>query len=164
MVQFALSWIHMHLGAIHPYLPDLSTTHDAESPRDWRASALPMWKGPEDWNMSSWKAPKHHRWLPLEPGSPKKDETPIVRSKYDSDVHQWNSWMAAAQQHHSFLENLERGELWRYDFDIWDAIYNRVSINLIAMTGDDIQAMQPIRSDDEYQISCLYPEKTKRRE
>ena len=40
-----------------------------------------------------------------------------------------NSWLAATQQHYSLFENLEKDELWRYGFDMWDGVYRRVSIS-----------------------------------
>lgn len=73
--------------------------------------------------------------------------------------------MTAAQEHYSFLENLEKGELWRYAFDTWDTQYNRVSINLMAMTGDDLVDMDMGRhSADEGYITLEYSKQTKRRE
>ena len=61
----------------------------------------------------------------------------------------WGNWAVVAQEHYSFLDNLERGELDRYHFDNWDYHYERLSINLIAIWGDDIVNNRPIPSDDE---------------
>ncbi|KAL9098546.1 MAG: hypothetical protein Q9187_009640, partial [Circinaria calcarea] len=65
-------------------------------------------------------------------------------------------------QHYSFLENLEKDELWRYAFDIWDIKYERLSINLIAIAGDDIVAMSPMPRDDEEFITMKYSKQTGR--
>lgn len=67
--------------------------------------------------------------------------------------------MVLAQQHYSFLENLEKDELWRHALDTWDAQYNRASINLMAMTGDDLVDMG-IYSADEGYIGMEYSKQT----
>ncbi len=163
VVQFAISWVHYHLTAVHPYLPDLASPN--ASTTDWRASDLPYWTGPDDFDFSTFTSQKGHRWLPLPPNSPHLDETPMDRSEYTLGTSGWHTWMTAAQEHYSFLENLEKGELWRYAFDTWDAQYNRVSINLMAMTGDDLVDMDMGRhSADEGYITLEYSKQTKRRE
>ena len=72
--------------------------------------------------------------------------------------------MVAAQQHMSFLQNLEKDELWRYDFEMWDVIHDRLSINLMAISGDDVIAMGPMPKDDEEMITVTYSKKTGKRE
>lgn len=72
-------------------------------------------------------------------------------------------WLAVAQQHYSLFENLEKQELWKYGFDVWDNIYERISINLIAIAGDDIVDMMPMPSADEQAITMDWPKKTGRR-
>ena len=164
VVQFATSWTQYHLTAIHPYLPDLFPPN--ASTTTWRVSELPYWTGPEDFNFDTFAAQKGHRWLPLPSGSPRLDETPMARSEYGygPGTSGWLTWMAAAQQHYSFFENLEKGELWKYAFDTWDAQYDRVSINLMAMTGDDLVDMEMEKhAADEGWITMEYSKQTKRR-
>ena len=84
VVNFALSWIHLHFGAIRPYLPDLSSW--SEPPTDWRPSKLPSWSGPEGFNWTTWKAPNYTRWLPVQMDglhSNQIDITPMASSRYD---------------------------------------------------------------------------------
>ena len=74
--------------------------------------------------------------------------------------------MVAAQQHMSFLQHLEKDELWRYDFEMWDVIHDRLSINLMVISGDedDVIAMGPMPKDDEEMITVTYSKKTGKRE
>lgn len=84
VVNFAVAWVHYHLGAIHPYLPDLSSW--TSPPNDWRPSRLPSWTGPDDFNWTTWKAPEHTRWLPIKMDgnhSNQMDNTPMALSRYD---------------------------------------------------------------------------------
>lgn len=163
VVQHALSWVHQHTTAIHPYLPDLSPTSNITA--SWRVSDLPYWTGPDNVSLTDFTVEKGHRWLPLQPGSPWLDNTPMDRSEYMNADSGWNNWMVGAQQHYSFLQNLEERELWRYAFDTWDAEYNRVGINLITMTGDDLVDMDMSKYDvDEWYITMKYSKQTKRRE
>lgn len=78
----ALSWVHYHLGAIRPYLPEyLPPTKDLSA--SWRASELPQWKETPLFNRHEWfNAPyENHRWLPL--GSDfTLDGTPITTTAY----------------------------------------------------------------------------------
>ncbi len=57
----------------------------------------------------------------------------------------------AAQQHYSFLAALEEGEtgISKYHFGMWDYQYYRVSINMIAIWGDDVVDNRPFPADDE---------------
>src|SRR6201996_8323273 len=128
MNQPSLSWVHYHLGAVRPYLPELETPAPPKSvPEqlsiDWRASTLPDWSGPDDFEMDlEWKSayPKH-RWLPLKPGTGNRtiDDTPIVQTGYDAFSKGLFHWQIAAQEHYSFFENLEKNELYRYKFHTW---------------------------------------------
>ena len=160
VVQYFFAWVHHHLGAVHPYYPDLKPLRENPT-TSWRPSELPVWEGPEDYDLGSFNAPKHHRWLPLPPGTV-TDNTPVVQATYQGGPG-WDNWMVAAQQHYSFLENLEKGELWRYAFDKWDTAYDRVSINLMAIMGDDILAMSPMPKDDEEYITTIFSKNNKRR-
>jgi hypothetical protein len=36
------------------------------------------------------------------------------------------NWAAAAQIHYSFLQHLEQADAWRYKFNTWDYIYERL--------------------------------------
>ncbi|MCJ1309322.1 hypothetical protein MMC25_002981 [Agyrium rufum] len=159
VVQYFFAWVHHHMGAIHPYLPALDALPDTPK-KSWRASELPTWEGPNDYNLTAFEAPAHHRWLPLPPGS-NTDRTPIAEAQYGGGAGH-EDWMVGAQQHYSFLENLEKKELWRYAFDLWDAQYQRVSINLIAIMGDDVLEMSPMPRDDELFMTVDYPKKTGR--
>ena len=76
----------------------------------------------------------------------------------------WDNWTVGAQQHYSFLENLEKNELWRYAFDMWDVHYDRLSINLMAILGDEVIAMGPMPRDDEEFITEIYSKSTGKRE
>ena len=165
VVQFSFAWVHLHLGAIHPYLPELTPLKGKRPTTSWRKSELPYWSGPEDFDVANFTSAKRHRWLPLAPGTGKLDHTPITSIFYgnpDPNPGHTN-WQVGVQQHYSFLENLEKDELWRYAFDTWDVKYDRLSINLIAITGDDVVAMSPMPRDDEALITMEYSKQTGRR-
>lgn len=163
--NFGLSWVHYHMGAVHPYLPDLAPLNG--STISWRPSELPQWIGPPEWNWTDWQAPERVRFLPVaidQRGSNRNDLTPMATAEYAGA--NWISkrigWLAVAQQHYSFFENLEKQELRRYGFDLWDSIYDRISINLIAIAGDDIVDMMPMPAADEQAIAMDWPRKTGR--
>ncbi|MCJ1379589.1 hypothetical protein MMC17_002691 [Xylographa soralifera] len=162
VVQFALTWLHYHLGALHPYLPELTHRKSYTPTTSWRTSELPYWDGPADFNMTNFEIPDHHRWLPLAPGAEDIEKTPIADIKYGIGGIGWEEWTVGAQQHYSFLENLEKDELWRYEFEMWDIHYDRLSINLIAIMGDDVIAMGPMPRDDEELITQIYSKQTGR--
>ncbi|KAL8736559.1 MAG: hypothetical protein Q9181_002369 [Wetmoreana brouardii] len=159
----ALSWVHYHLGAIRPYLPELSRP-EADLPPSWRASELPPWSDGAIFTRRKWfDAPyENHRWLPLGPKYT-LDGTPITTTTYDKSGPGWNNWAIAAQEHYSFLENLENETLHRYHFDTWDYQYERLSINLIAVWGDDIVDNLPFPEDDEQHLTVDLPKKLGRR-
>ena len=46
---------------------------------------------------------------------------------------------------------------------MWDVHYDRLSINLIAIMGDDVIEMGPMPRDDEELITTIYSKKTGRR-
>ncbi len=173
--QPALAWVHYHLGAQHPYMPEMKpppgfNAKESERPLpDWRASKLPRWNGNRHQvvNMHT-KAPfKGHRWLPLGP-SAEIERTPLgalgtsKSFEYAPNGTSFRSWAIAAQTHYSFFENLEKEELWRYKFDIWDYHYERISINFLAFMGDDIVA-HPVRGSDEQYLTVSLPKKLKKR-
>jgi hypothetical protein len=181
MNQPSLSWVHQHLGAVKAYLPELepppnrthptslnTTTYNFTSTGNWRASALPMWDGPHDFNHTDYflQHPNgsypNHRWLPVEQFN--TDETPIMDTAYDAFSKGLWHWQIAAQEHYSFFENLENNELFRYKMHTWDYNYARMGIQFVAMMGDDINLGKPIeQEDDEYYFSELMPYYTRRR-
>jgi hypothetical protein len=168
MNQAGLSWIHQHLGVVKPYLPELKPIpHPHPKPRyDWRASLLPDWEGPEDFEVTvgDFRPPfPGHRWLPARHLN-NTDKTPIVTTEYATGTTGVTSWTVGAQQHYSFLEHLEKGELWRYQFPMWDYHYMRLSITFIAIWGDDIVPVRKdMPSDDEEYLTVTLPEQLKRR-
>lgn len=101
-----------------------------------------------------------HRWLPLE--DPLDiSKTPIAQTTYDPWGPGWTSWAIAAQQHYSFLHNLEMGQLPSYYMNhgfgenssaIWDHSGDRLSINMLAVAGDvildNIAGMAKSESDE----------------
>lgn len=173
MNQPSLSWVHYHLGAVKPYLPDLSPPAPPQSVAeslevDWRASKLPAWKGNDDFLVDKdWKsAYPQHRWLPLKGQTNHTiDHTPIISTTFDAFSSGLWQWQVGAQEHYSFFENLEKNELFRYKFHTWDYNYTRMGIQLVALMGDDINLSKPMREgDDEYYFSEVMPKETRRRE
>lgn len=182
MNQPSLSWVHQHLGVIRPYLPELDPPADWNTSRivnytdysfrtsgHWRASELPWWEGPSDFNYTNFfrhspdGAFPGHRWLPV-PYRENDDGTPIQDTSYDAfSKGLWN-WYIAAQEHYSFFEHLENNDLYKYKFPSWDYNYQRMGIQFVAMMGDDINAGKPIdREDDESFFSEIMPMRTGRR-
>lgn len=165
------SWIHWNLGAIRPYLPEITKGHGGKSSTtslssiDWRASSLPNWVGPEDFNWMDWEAPKgqSHRWLPVRGRKDSLKDTPIKNTEYSPLGNGWKMWQIGAQEHYSFLENLERNLLDQYKFHLWDFQYQRMGIQFIAITGADINAAKPIDRDDEQHFAVTMPKKLGRR-
>ena len=167
MIQFCFAFQHSRFGVLRPYLPDLApNSKPLASSSRWRPSSLPKWSGPDDFNVSLFEPPAGApkiRWLPVD-GERAMDRTPAGDLLFNNPAQSWADWRVAAQQHYSFLENLERGELRKYHFNLWDKHFERVSINLIAIAGDDIQDMMPMPGDDEKTITVDYSRRTGRRE
>jgi hypothetical protein len=181
MNQPSLSWVHQHLGAVKPYLPELepapgsesfiesnATNYNFTSSGNWRASELPTWDGPDGFNHTEFflqhpNGPSRgHRWLPLDAFN--TDDTPIMDTAYDAFSRGLWHWQIAAQEHYSFFENLERNELYRYKVHMWDYNYARMGIQFVAMMGEDINLSKPIeQEDDEYYFSEVMPYSTRRR-
>jgi hypothetical protein len=169
--QPSLSWMHWRLGAVKPYLPEIHNTKPSSViPQDlsvsWKASDLPYWEGPEDFNASEFHSPyAKHRWLPIDPNSPTHniDDTPILETSFSAFSNGLWHWQLAAQQHYSFFENLEKNELWRYKFNMLDYVGMRMGIQFIAIMGEDINKAKPMHEDDEYYFSEVMVEKTGRR-
>ncbi|KAL8846006.1 MAG: hypothetical protein Q9221_008868 [Calogaya cf. arnoldii] len=173
-----LAWLHSHLGAIHPYLPQVSSQPATDSKRnniDWRPSLLPPWDG----NPSTFAFPSHpprpsnrqQRWLPVPaPFNNSLKGTPASLLQYESSTEGLRNWAIAAQQHYSFLQNLERGQLWRYKMsntgdeskphsNLWHMQGTRIQINLIAVWGDDVVDNLPVPPDDERYFTVDLPKK-----
>jgi hypothetical protein len=159
----AMSWVHYHLmGAILPYLPEfVRPTNETEV--SWRASELPFWHDSDDfYHRERFNPPSdNHRWLPLGPGYT-LDGTPITTTSYNPWGNAWNNWAIAAQEHYSFLEHLENNDLEKYQYDLWDYHYGRLSINLICIWGDDIVDNLGF-TDDEQFLTVELPKKLGRR-
>ncbi|KAH7129996.1 hypothetical protein B0J13DRAFT_588213 [Dactylonectria estremocensis] len=156
--QPLLSWVHWSLNAVKPYLPELNRTSPMiNSSMDWRPSQLPYWTEYQNFNLDEWEPSDHglHRWLPLNRTKHNiLDNTPIKQAEYNAFGRGWTQWKMGAQEHYSFLENLEKDELWQYKFDTWDFQFERMGIQFIAMMGHDINIAKPIEADDENHFSC----------
>jgi len=161
MNQPSLSWVHQHLGAIRPYLPELHQPKRIDDKKNkWKASALPKWTGPSNFTVDEdFQAPyPKHRWLP----SSNIDDTPIVTGNYGAFSPALWHWTIAAQEHFSFFEHLEKNELWRYKFHHWDYFYARMGIQFVAIMGEDINRAKPIERDDEAYFTEVVPKRLKR--
>lgn len=160
-----ISWIHYHLGATRPFLPEL-TAPSKKPTAGWKTSELPIWKGPDDFTMTLDTEPpyKGHRWLPLGEGK-NTDDTPIALVEYNSWGTGWTKWPIAAQEHYSFLMNLEEDpQLEAYHFKLWETVYDRLSINFLAIMGDDILDNGPVPAGDEEYFTQILPKRLGRRE
>ncbi|KAI9796671.1 MAG: hypothetical protein M1825_006520 [Sarcosagium campestre] len=158
-----VSWIHYHLGVVHPFLPELKAPEDnsTDPSNSWRTSELPVWNGPDGFKMTLDTLPpfKGHRWLPLGKGQ-NTDATPIALTEYAPHGPGWNKWAIAAQEHYSLLKNVEDDpELKRYKFPIWETVYLRLSINFIVFSGDDILDNGKMPDGDEEYLSVILPKK-----
>ena len=159
-----LAWLHSHLGAIHPYLPEHSPPSSEVNP-SWRSSTLPPWDDDAAlYNLPKYVSPPHlnHRWLPLS-SSYSLHETSISTIEYTTTINAITNWAVAAQEHYSFLQNLETSKLDLYKFDKWDMQGVRLQVNLIAIWGDDVINNMPIPNDDEKFLTVELPRKLGRR-
>lgn len=170
--QPLISWLHWNLGAVHPFLPEVNDKsetilhHKNKSEIGWKTSTLPSWKGPNNFKALDWDPSDQglHRWLPLRrKGAHILDNTPIEKTEYDAFGPGWTKWQIGAQEHYSFLENLEKNELHQYKFAIWDFQYKRMGIQFLALMGKDINIAKPIPGDDENHFSCEMTKKLGRR-
>jgi hypothetical protein len=105
-----------------------------------------------------------HRWLPVGQGDEGKHEDPTKYPDstltYDAHGPSLHTWAAAAQLHYTFLQHLEKNETSRYKFGTWDYHYDRISINFIAVRGEDIIAVYPFpEKDDEKFLTVEYARK-----
>jgi hypothetical protein len=131
----------------------------------WRASELPQWTGPANFKFdgSSASPRPNHRWLPL-PRTHDIVDTPAAALSYDAHGGGLHDWAAAAQTHYSFLSHLEKKDVWRYKFDLWDYHYARLSINFLGIWGKDIVDAFPFPiPDDEQFLTQTRPQELKRR-
>ena len=84
----SMNWIHWSLGAVKPYLPELTNDFPITLGRrvDWRASELPDWVGPRNFSVSRWASPGGlpHRWLPLRGDEGRRflNQTPAAGTVY----------------------------------------------------------------------------------
>ena len=163
-----MGWVHYHLGALHPYLPETEprTEIAADKPLPWRVSDYPYWAGPDDYTWPIFQDPPNetgpnqiHRWLRL------KDDTAMTRTPAaEIEYKTWgtalHSWAIAAQEHYSLLENLEKGQLSLYKMDrVWKTDYDRLSINFMTLWGDDILDNMPMTTVDEEYLTKVLPQK-----
>ncbi|KAI9683414.1 MAG: hypothetical protein M1829_005486 [Trizodia sp. TS-e1964] len=157
-----LSWVHYHLGVVHPFLPELVQPPNLDQEtKTWEISNLPIWTGPDDYKMDIETPPPYmgHRWLPLKPGS-NTDNTPIAESQYEPFGRGLYMWAMAAQEHYSLFQNLEKDrELKMYAFPTWETNYDRLSINFISFSGDDILDNGPVPEGDEEYLTQVLPKK-----
>ena len=169
------NWFHWHNDAVYPYLPETTppsnSSVDHSATETWRASELPMYNGTinntfnfgikEGEYRPSGPLPfKGHRWLPLNKTSENLRKTPIAAAEYNPWGRALMRWQIAAQQHYSFLENLENNQLDKYAWGgpdgLWNMQYDRYNLNFIIMWGDDI-LLQPAPKDDEEDFTVNIP-------
>lgn len=99
-----MGWLHYHMGAIHPYLPEYTNPEDVLPSKayskdkklppatrtSWRYTDYPLWKGPEDFFFSFKEDPPQipHSWLRLDPGVGNAVKalrhTPMANSEYET--------------------------------------------------------------------------------
>lgn len=185
IVNSALTnWFHYHTQAVYPYLPEpapgATRNRSAES---WRASELPAYTGAvpdrydfgpcERWDkcaLGEVGGPTYdgHRWLPLPNDSANLMRTPMAQAEYSPWGKGWTSWAIGAQQHYSFLANLEQGSLHKYWFGeetgLWNMQYGRYNLNFLAMWGHDVATRLPATGDDEEEYTVTIPQALGRRE
>lgn len=172
--QPVFSWIHHHLGVVLPYRPEVKpsvrTTNTSGNPRYiWRATDLPSWNGGEDTELqvmqlgvpTDFKPPfRGHRWLPMKSSDP--ISSPLPHEVLDSNGPGKWSWTVGAQHHYSFLDHLERGDLYRYKIPSWDFQYEPFKPSVLCLWGQDITENRPMSSNDLELFSKTIPQRTRR--
>ncbi|KAK5082309.1 hypothetical protein LTR05_007455 [Lithohypha guttulata] len=178
-----MGWVHYHMGAIHPYLPEVIEPEEV-SPElapergkrpppvqrvPWRHTQHPFWEGPDDYLFDFMQEPPsmRHRWLRLATpdGNAARQimRTPISDAQYDTWGNSVQSWAIAAQQHYSFLENLYEDQLDLYQFSsrahAWITDYRRLSINCVAINSTEILSYLPMDTVDEEWLTVVLPKK-----
>lgn len=163
-----MGWVHYHMGAMHPYLPEfdvyepplLTAPHPPRKP--WRYSTYPYWTGPPDYFFDMFQEPPYdgHRWLRVQNDSDLR-RTPITEIEYKTWGTGLKSWAIAAQEHYSFLENLENDELGRYKMGgkAWITDYRRLSINFMTVWADDVLDNLPMDTVDEEWLTINLPKR-----
>ena len=87
-----MGWMHYHMGALHPYLPESAESALKQKENgnrwspSWRQSTLPSFNGDdsETWRLDQEPPYEHHRWLPLrnQPKGMAMARTPISNIEY----------------------------------------------------------------------------------
>ncbi|UDD64782.1 hypothetical protein AFCA_011991 [Aspergillus flavus] len=153
--QAALQALHSHPGVALPYLPELSSSDQPQIPvtQDWRATDLPAWEGPADFKVSKGYPPpsESHRWLPS--ADENGDRTPIGMSMYGDNGPELDDWTIHAQQHYSFLQHLEDGDLYRYKFPMWVDPTDSLSPNFLCLRAGDPSIVKSIIQQDTDKLS-----------
>lgn len=182
----ALGWVHYHMGAVHPYVPEVRPQEEDLATKEngaWRASELPTWAG-ADWQMPELtqfyelfgvddraRVPSH-RWIPTR-NSSFLYQTPVASSQYDAFGPNLQYWPLAAQAHYSLLENIEEKRLGRYFMvhgsdeeavSTWDMRGSRISINFMVIKGSDlIDNLASLQGrDDEDMLTVVLPRELNR--
>lgn len=167
-----MGWMHYHMGAVHPYLPEFKGVFDPPSPhnnglmsppkrKSWKYTDYPEWEGPDDWYFDLDQDPPYegHRWLRLK-NDTDLHRTPITEIQYDTWGTGLKSWAIVAQEHYSFLENLLDDHLDLYKFKrVWLADYERLSINLMILWADEVLDNLPMDTVDEEWLTKVLPKR-----
>ena len=183
-----MGWVHYHMGALHPYLPEFIDHKTSPSIFDlarhtqkpWTYYSYPDWTGPEDYYFGTFQEPPYegHRWLRL-PDDSNMHRTPVSEIEYKTWGTGLKSWAIAAQEHYSFLENLANDDLHLYKMGSattsslhnkndrygkpWFSIDQRLSINFIALWANDVLDNLPMDTVDEEWLTLNLPKKLKRK-
>ena len=181
-------WLHFHTDAVRPWLPDPfppAPPADANNTLDWRPSALPRYPftrsakykfppvpgGGVGFEVGAPGGPPfmHHRWLPMENTPASMAWTPVAAgAEYNPFGRGLWEWTLAAQQHYSFFDHLEEGDLTPYwvgnGEGLWNFQYGRYNLNFLAIWGRNVAMMDIGTFDDEGSLTERIPWALKRRE
>ncbi|KAJ5184220.1 hypothetical protein N7492_001836 [Penicillium capsulatum] len=181
----ALGWVHYHMGAVHPYMPETAPLTKHLASRDngvWRPSDLPKRIEPpaQPFGVDEYRymfgvdndedIPKH-RWYPISDYH-YLSKTPAAASQYDPFGNNLYFWPLAAQAHYSLLQNIEEKALDRYYMvhdigktkrgtpSVWRMTGTRLSINFMAIRGRDVFENRDTiaRNDDEHTLTVDLPQ------
>ncbi|KEF59692.1 uncharacterized protein A1O9_04538 [Exophiala aquamarina CBS 119918] len=164
-----MGWVHYHMGAMHPYLPEfdvyepplLDSLPNPSARKPWQYDQYPTWTGPDDYFFDPFQDPPYdgHRWLRI-PNNTALHRTPVVDIEYKTWGTGLKSWAIAAQEHYSFLENLANNRLDVYKMGkAWITDYRRLSINFIAIMADDVLDNLPMDTVDEEWLTVNLPKR-----
>ncbi|KIW66734.1 hypothetical protein PV04_06034 [Phialophora macrospora] len=174
-----MGWVHYHMGALHPYLPEIADFepdifHRSQpSRKPWAHWLYPYWTGPTDYFFGINQEPPYdgHRWLRLR-NDTDMHRTPASEIEYATWGTGLKSWAIAAQEHYSFLENLAEGNLDLCRMGVgssdpnggkpWFTVDKRLSINFIAIWADDVLNNLPMDTVDEEWLTVNLPKKLQR--